>query len=32
MIHSKVYDEIVPKLVKAYGSIPMGDPLDSKTL
>jgi aldehyde dehydrogenase family 7 protein A1 len=32
MIHEKLYDDIVSKLVKTYPSIPIGDPLDSKTL
>jgi len=31
-VHEKVYDTVVEKLVKAYPSIPIGDPLDSKTL
>jgi len=32
MIHEKVYDQVVSKLVAAYPSIAIGDPLDSKTL
>jgi len=31
-IHEKHFDNVVDKLVKAYPSIPIGDPLDSKTL
>jgi aldehyde dehydrogenase (NAD+) len=30
IIHEKVYDHFVSKLVKAYGQIKIGDPLDSK--
>ena len=30
IIHEKVYDSFVAKLVKAYGQIKIGDPLDSK--
>ena len=32
MIHEKVFDEVVQKLVKAYPTIEIGDPLDPKTL
>jgi len=32
LIHSSLYDKFVEKLVKAYPSIPIGDPLDPKTL
>jgi aldehyde dehydrogenase family 7 protein A1 len=32
LVHEKVYDEVVTKMTKAYPSIPIGDPLDSKTL
>jgi aldehyde dehydrogenase family 7 protein A1 len=32
LIHEKVYDEVVSKLVKAYPTITIGDPLDPKTL
>lgn len=32
LIHSSLYDNFVEKLVKIYPSIPIGDPLDSKTL
>jgi aldehyde dehydrogenase family 7 protein A1 len=32
LIHSSLYENIVQKLVKTYPSIPIGDPLDSKTL
>jgi len=32
MIHEKVYDEVVSKLVKAYPTVAIGNPLDSKTL
>lgn len=31
-IHEKVYDKFVAKLVKAYSTINIGDPLDSSTL
>jgi len=30
IIHEKVYDSFVAKLIKAYGQIKIGDPLDSK--
>ncbi|MFH1276814.1 MAG: aldehyde dehydrogenase family protein [Candidatus Eisenbacteria bacterium] len=30
--HKKIHDTLVHSLVKAYGSIPIGDPLDTKTL
>lgn len=32
LIHSSVYDELRDKLVKAYGNIVIGDPLDEGTL
>jgi acyl-CoA reductase-like NAD-dependent aldehyde dehydrogenase len=32
MVHEKIYDEFVPKLVKAYGSVKVGDPLAADTL
>ena len=32
IVHEKVYDELVEKLVKAYGSVPIGNPLDDGTL
>ena len=32
LIHSSLYDDFVAKLVKIYPSIPIGDPLDEKTL
>jgi len=32
LIHENVYDEFVARLVKAYKSIPIGDPLDTKNL
>lgn len=32
MVHSKVFDTLVPKLVKAYSTVPMGDPLEPNTL
>jgi len=31
-LHEKVHDEILDRLVKAYGSISIGDPLDDDTL
>ncbi|MEE2712583.1 MAG: aldehyde dehydrogenase family protein [Planctomycetota bacterium] len=31
-IHEKVHDQIVERLVKAYGSVTIGDPLDPSTL
>ena len=30
--HKKIYDDLVKKLVAAYGSVSIGDPLDEKTL
>lgn len=32
IVHSKVYDKVVNALTKAYGTINIGDPLDSDTL
>ncbi len=32
LVHEKVYDELVSKLVAAYGSVRIGDPLDPQTL
>ena len=32
LIHEKNYDYFVDKLVKAYSSVKVGDPLDSSTL
>ena len=31
-VHEKVYDQFVPQLVKAYGSVPIGNPLLPGTL
>lgn len=31
-IHESIYDGFVAKLVKAYKSVPIGDPLEGKTL
>ncbi|KAL6080195.1 aldehyde dehydrogenase (NAD(+)) [Balamuthia mandrillaris] len=31
-LHEKIRDEFMEKLLKAYKSVPIGDPLDSKTL
>jgi len=32
LVHENIYDGFVEKLKKAYPSIPIGDPFDSKTL
>ncbi|MBK6939693.1 MAG: aldehyde dehydrogenase family protein [Planctomycetes bacterium] len=32
LVHERVYDKLVPKLVKAYGSVRIGDPLEAGTL
>lgn len=32
LIHEKHYDGFVEKLVKAYGTVKIGDPLDENTL
>ena len=32
LVHEKIYDQFVEKLVKAYSTIKIGDPLDSATL
>src|SRR5688572_12721199 len=32
MVHESIYDEFIAKLVKAYKSVPIGDPLKSGTL
>jgi len=32
LLHEKIYDEFVEKMKKAYPTIPIGDPLDTKTL
>lgn len=32
LIHEKIYDSFVEKLVKAYSSIKIGDPLEEGTL
>jgi aldehyde dehydrogenase (NAD+) len=31
-VHQSIFDALVPKLVAAYRSVPIGDPLDPKTL
>lgn len=31
-LHEKIHDEVLEKLVKGYGSVPIGDPTDSSTL
>jgi aldehyde dehydrogenase (NAD+) len=31
-VHSSVYDQLVPRLIKAYGSVTVGNPLQSGTL
>ncbi len=31
-VHEKIYDDLVPALVKAYKQVRIGDPLDDKTL
>ncbi|WP_119302337.1 L-piperidine-6-carboxylate dehydrogenase [Dongia deserti] len=32
IVHEKIYDHLVPRLKKIYGSVAIGDPLDAKTL
>jgi aldehyde dehydrogenase (NAD+) len=32
IVHASKYDELRDRLVKAYGTVPIGDPLDAKTL
>jgi len=32
IVHEKVYDELIGKLVKAYATVPIGNPLDEGTL
>jgi aldehyde dehydrogenase (NAD+) len=32
IVHESIYDELVPKLVKVYEGLPIGDPLDASTL
>lgn len=32
ILHEKVYDEVVQKLVKAYGQLPIGDPIEPGVL
>jgi aldehyde dehydrogenase (NAD+) len=32
IVHESIYDELVPKLVKVYEGLPIGDPLDAATL
>jgi acyl-CoA reductase-like NAD-dependent aldehyde dehydrogenase len=32
LIHESKYEEVKAKLIKVYGTICIGDPLDSKTL
>jgi aldehyde dehydrogenase (NAD+) len=32
IVHEDVYDALVPRLVKAYAGLPIGDPLDQATL
>lgn len=32
MVHEDVYEALIPRLVKAYGAIRVGNPLDSETL
>ena len=31
-LHESIYDSFVDRMVKAYKSVPIGDPMDSKTL
>ena len=31
-VHEKIYDALIPALVKAYGNVTIGDPLDEKNL
>ena len=32
IVHEDIYDELIPRLVKSYSTLPVGDPLDAKTL
>ena len=32
IVHEDVYDQLVPRLIKAYETLPIGDPLDQATL
>ncbi len=32
IVHEDIYDTLVPRLIKAYGGLPIGDPLAAKTL
>lgn len=32
IVHEDIYDQLVPRLIKAYETLPIGDPLDIKTL
>lgn len=32
MVHEKVYDEVLQRLIKAYGSIRIGDPVEQGVL
>jgi aldehyde dehydrogenase (NAD+) len=32
IVHEDVYDELIPKLIKVYEGLPIGDPLESTTL
>ncbi len=32
IVHSSVYDKLIPKLLKAYGSVRIGDPRETSTL
>ncbi|AXI48895.1 aldehyde dehydrogenase family protein [Sulfitobacter sp. SK012] len=32
IVHEDIYEELIPRLIKAYSTLPVGDPLDAKTL
>ncbi len=32
IVHESIYDELIPRLIKAYQSMPVGEPLNSETL
>ena len=32
ILHEDIYDQLVPSLIKAYETLPVGDPLDAKSL
>ncbi len=32
IVHEDIYDQVVPKLISAYSTLPIGDPMDQKNL